>query len=117
MKNGDIFFSKKDEKGKWKAVEPAEGDINTDFDEGACSFTPDGKTMYLTICRTDPQYPRMAEIWSSTRGDAKWSKPTQVKITEIHYRHMLILRFPPTASGFTSPPTCQVAKVDWIFGA
>lgn len=81
MKNGDIFFSKKDEKGKWKAVESAEGDINTDFDEGACSFTPDGKTMYLTICRTDPQYPRMAEIWTSTRGDAKWSKPSQVKIT------------------------------------
>lgn len=37
--------------------------------------------MYLTICRTDPQYPRMAEIWMSTRGDAKWSKPSQVKIT------------------------------------
>lgn len=37
--------------------------------------------MYLTICRTDPQYPRMAEIWTSTRGDAKWSKPSQVKIT------------------------------------
>ena len=75
------FSRKKDEKGKWKAVESAEGDINTDFDEGACSFTPDGKTMYLTICRTDPQYPRMAEIWMSTRGDAKWSKPSQVKIT------------------------------------
>lgn len=81
MKNGDIFFSKKDEKGKWKAVTPIEGDVNTDFDEGACSFSPDGKTMYLTICRTDAQYPRMAEIWTSQRADAKWSKPEALEIT------------------------------------
>ncbi len=81
MKNGDIFFSKKDEKGKWKPVELAEGDLNTNDDEGACSFTQDGKTMYLTVCRTDPQYPRMAEIWKSERTDAKWGKPEQVKIT------------------------------------
>lgn len=81
MKNGDIFFSKKDEEGKWKAVEPVEGDVNTDFDEGACSFSPDGKTMYLTVCRTDPQYPRHAEIWASQRGDAKWGKPSQLNIT------------------------------------
>ena len=81
MKNGDIYFSKKDEKGKWKPVEPLEGDVNTDFDEGACSFSPDGKTMYLTVCRTDPQYPRHAEIWASQRGDAKWGKPSQLNIT------------------------------------
>ena len=81
MKNGDIYFSKKDEKGKWKPVEPLEGDVNTDFDEGACSFSSDGKTMYLTVCRTDPQYPRHAEIWASQRGDAKWGKPSQLNIT------------------------------------
>lgn len=81
MKNGDIYFSKKDEKGRWKVPEPIEGDVNTDFDEGACSFTPDGKTMYLTVCRTDPQYPRMAEVWTSSRADAKWNKPSQLKIT------------------------------------
>lgn len=80
-KNGDIFFSKKDEKGKWKLVEPVEGEVNTDFDEGACSFTQDGKTMYFTVCRTDPSYPRMAEIWTSQRTDAKWGKPTQLKIS------------------------------------
>lgn len=81
MKNGDIYFTKQDEKGKWKVPEPLEGDVNTADDEGACSFSADGKTMYLTVCRTDPQYPRMAEIWTSTRGDAKWGKPTQLKIT------------------------------------
>lgn len=79
-KNGDIFFSKKDEKGRWMVPEIAEG-INTDYDEGACSFSQDGQTMYLTVCRTDPQYPRMAEIWTSTRSDAKWSKPAQLKLS------------------------------------
>lgn len=81
IKNGDIFFSKKDEKGKWKVAEAVEGDVNTENDEGACAFTQDGKTMYFTVCRTDPSYPRMAEIWSSQRTDAKWSKPVQVKIS------------------------------------
>lgn len=80
MKNGDIFFSKKDEKGRWTIPEIAEG-INTEYDEGACTFSQDGQTMYLTVCRTDPQYPRMAEIWTSTRSDAKWSKPTQLKLS------------------------------------
>lgn len=80
MKNGDIFFSKKDEKGKWKIPEAAEG-INTEYDEGACAFSADGQTMYLTVCRTAPQYPRMAEIWKSTRTDAKWSKPQALQLS------------------------------------
>ena len=80
-KNGDIFVSRKDERGQWKAPELVEGELNTDFDEGACVLTADGKTMYLTVCRTDPQYPRMAEIWQASRSDAKWGKPTQLKLT------------------------------------
>ena len=81
LKNGDIFFAKKDEKGKWKLPEPVEGGLNSNFDEGACSFSPDGRTMYLTVCRTDPQYPRMAEIWTADRSDAAWSKPKLLEIT------------------------------------
>lgn len=81
MKGGDIYFAKKDEKGHWKLAEPIEGDFNTTLDEGACSFTADGRTMYLTVCPIDPQYPRMAEIWKAERSEAKWSKPAKVKLT------------------------------------
>lgn len=81
LKPCDIFVVKKDEKGKWKAVETIEGGMNTDFDEGAPSFSPDGKTMYLTVCTTNPEYPRMAEIYSCSRSDASWGKPTALKIT------------------------------------
>ena len=80
QKPGDLFMMKKDEKGQWKAPEAVAG-VNTAFDEGAANFSPDGKTMYLTVCRTDPAYPRMAEIWTSSRSDASWSKPQLLKIT------------------------------------
>lgn len=81
MKPGDIYMVRKDEKGKWKSPEPVEGGLNTENDEGATAFSSDGKTMYLTVCRTDPQYPRMAEIWTSQRADAGWGKPAALKIT------------------------------------
>lgn len=81
LSNGDLFFVKKDEKGKWKVPESVEGGVNTPFDEGACSFSADGRTMFLTVCRTDPQYPRMAEIWTAERTDASWAKPQALKVT------------------------------------
>lgn len=80
-KLGDIYCLKKDEKGHWKSPEAAEGELNSEWDEGAACFTEDGNTMYFTVCRSDPQYPRMAEIWTSTRNDAKWGKPQALKIT------------------------------------
>ena len=81
-KYADIFFSKKDDKGKWSTPEKVEGDLNTQLDEGACCFTSDGKTMYLTYCAADPDDPRSAEIYTSNRSDASWSKPQVVKISK-----------------------------------
>ena len=80
-KNADIFMSQKDDKGKWQRPEVIDSDLNTDWDEGACSFSPDGKTMYLTQCRTDASYPRYATIMTSQRSDAAWSKATELQIT------------------------------------
>ena len=80
-KNGDIFFSQKDDKGKWQKPEVIDSDLNSDGDEGACCFSPDGRTMYLTQCLTDPSYPRYATIATSNRSDAAWSKATELKLT------------------------------------
>ena len=80
-KAGDIFFSEKDDKGKWSKPEAVEGGVNTEYDEGVCSFSTDGKEMYLTLCATDPSYPRYAQIVKSSRSDASWSKANEVKIT------------------------------------
>jgi len=79
-KPADIWLSKKDEKGKWQAPEAIEGELNSDLEEGTCAFSPDGKTMYLTRCTTDPDYPRYARIYTSKRSDASWGKPTELVI-------------------------------------
>lgn len=81
-KNGDIFYSQKDDKGKWGKPQTIESGLNTEYDEGACAFTPDGHTMYLTQCLTDPQYPRYATICTSGRSDAAWGKATKLDITK-----------------------------------
>ena len=80
-KNADIFVATKDEKGKWQRPEVIDSELNSDYDEGACSFSPDGRTMYLTLCKTDPAYPRYATIATSQRSDAAWSKATELKLT------------------------------------
>jgi len=37
--------------------------------------------MYLTICKTDPDYPRYATIATAKRSDASWSKPSDLIIS------------------------------------
>ena len=81
-KCGDIFVAQKDEKGKWQKPQAIDSELNSNFDEGACSFTPDNKTMYLTQCKTDPSYPRYATICTSSRSDASWGKPSLLEITK-----------------------------------
>lgn len=81
-KNGDIFVSTKDENGKWTKPQDIDTELNSDQDEGACSFTPDSRTMYLTQCKTDPSYPRYATICTSRRADASWGKSTPLEITK-----------------------------------
>lgn len=79
-KNADIFVSQKDEKGKWQRPQVIDSELNSAEDEGACSITPDGRTMYLTVCKTDNNYPRYAQIATSRRSDAAWSKPQVLEL-------------------------------------
>ena len=44
-KAGDLFYSEKDDKGKWSKPEAVNGGINTNYDEGTCCFSPDGREM------------------------------------------------------------------------
>lgn len=81
MKNADVFFSQKNEKGEWERPEPVEGELNTEFDEGIVAFSPDAQTMYLTKARRELNAPTSVEIYTSTRSDAKWSAPVKFEIT------------------------------------
>jgi len=82
MKNSDIFYVQKDDKGKWGKPQTIDSELNSPFDEGACSMSPDNRTMYLTQCKTDPSYPRYAVICTSQRSDASWGRATELAITK-----------------------------------
>ena len=81
-KSADIFLSQKDDKGKWGKPQSIDSELNSSFEEGACCFSPDGKTMYLTQCKTDPNYPRYATIVVSDRSDATWTKPRELVVSK-----------------------------------
>ena len=81
-KAADIFMAQKDDKGKWGKPQAIDSELNSAFDEGVCCFSPDGRTMYLTQCKTDANYPRFATIVASNRSDATWSKPTEIVISK-----------------------------------
>lgn len=81
MKRGDVWLSRKNEQGQWQRPEPAEGEMNTEHDEGVISFSPDGQTMYLTRAVRKPTSDSGTAIYTSRRSDAKWSAPVLFEIT------------------------------------
>ena len=81
VKPGDIFFSEKDEKGKWTTPKSIDSGLNTEADEGTPAFSVDGREMYITQCLTDATYPRYAQIAVSNRSDAAWGKATKLEIS------------------------------------
>lgn len=80
--SNNLFLVKQDEKGAWLAPVELEDEVNTEYDEGTPSFSPDGNTMYYTYCAQDPEGPRTAEIYISTRSSAKWGKGTRATIVK-----------------------------------
>lgn len=81
MKKGDIWVSRKNERGEWMKPEPVEGELNSGMDEGIISFSPDGSVMYLTKARREAASNTGVEIYTSSRSDAKWSAPVKFEIT------------------------------------
>jgi len=73
VKNNDIFYSRKDENGKWLKPEPVEG-LNTEFDEGTPAFSAEGNTMYYTFCPEDPAKSTSTLIYVSRRTGGAWTK-------------------------------------------
>lgn len=83
LPDNDFWTSTLDVNGKWQKPEYIEGQINSEFDEGAASFSPDGKTMYFTRCVTKSDSiasSSRAEIFSSVRSGKDWGEPDKVKV-------------------------------------
>lgn len=75
LKAPDLFVATKDENGKWQKPEIIESEVNSEYEDGACAFSPDFKTMYFTRCTVDGEAPRPAQIYKSSRSDASWGAP------------------------------------------
>ena len=80
VKNNDFFLIKQDEKKQWTKPEKIESGINTEFDEGSGSITPDGSQLYYTYCSEDAESHRTAEIRVSSRSGAEWGAGQKVEI-------------------------------------
>lgn len=94
QKPNDIYMSRKDSKGKWTTPELLEGEINTDYDEGTASLTPDGKVMYFTVCQMKEGKAYGASIFRSTRTGAQWSKPVVLPLFTDSASDSLIVAHP-----------------------
>lgn len=82
QRNNDIFIIKKNSSGKWDDPTPLPTEINSEYDEGACCFSPDGKTMYFTQCRSIPGVTLGAEVYASQRAGGEWTVPKKVVLFE-----------------------------------
>lgn len=81
LKQSDIFFTTRDEKGNWLRPEPAEGAINTGADEGIISFSPEGDIMYYTVASVELGTDSKVSIYTSERADASWGEGSMLAIT------------------------------------
>ena len=81
MPNNDIFSMRKNASGKWEDAEKIAA-VSTEYDEGVCSFTSDGKMMYFTRAQAINGSDRGAEICTSSRSGGEWGEPQPIKLFE-----------------------------------
>ena len=70
------FFSSEKINGQWREAVGMK-DINTDYNEGAQSMTPDGSTLYFASCDRPDGY-GSCDLYFSYRTGTSWTKPQNV---------------------------------------
>lgn len=81
LKPNDIYIIKRDAQGRWGRPDSVPGGINTPWDEGVPSISPDGSTIYYTVAQQGADYDRTAQIYSATRsGEGGWGTGSLVDI-------------------------------------
>lgn len=72
FKQEDFFISRQSE-GEWLSAEPV-SEINSHLNEGAPSFSADGRLLFFTLCN-HPEGRGSCDIWFSRLEEGNWSKP------------------------------------------
>ncbi len=73
MKYNDLFYAETNVHGEWQKPKRIESGVNSDFDEGTPSFSPDGEWMFYTFSSPDATRPTGTAIYLSRRVNAEWS--------------------------------------------
>lgn len=75
-----IYMTRKNASDKWEKPTLIEGEVNSLHDDGVCSFTADGRTMYFTRAVQNSKTDQGTVIMSSQRAGGAWSEPVQLTI-------------------------------------
>ncbi len=68
-------------KGDWnKPVMLLDTTLNTEFDNGALASSPDGTTVYYTICKMEPGKNIGCQIYTSSLRGGVWTSPQRIDI-------------------------------------
>jgi outer membrane protein OmpA-like peptidoglycan-associated protein/tetratricopeptide (TPR) repeat protein len=72
----DFYYSMLNQEGEWQEARPLD-ELNTSGNEGAHSLSPDGKTLYFTICDSPKNY-GSCDIYYSHFQEGHWSPPVNL---------------------------------------
>jgi outer membrane protein OmpA-like peptidoglycan-associated protein/Tol biopolymer transport system component len=67
------FYNSFKKDGIWQERQPLGPPINTSYNEGAQSISPDGRYLFYTLCNTDFGYGSCDLYWAKRIGD-RWSR-------------------------------------------
>ncbi|HDP74709.1 MAG TPA: hypothetical protein ENN49_02345 [Bacteroidales bacterium] len=76
----DIFVTELDNKGVWSTPKPLDETINSQYDEGTPSLTPDGNHMFFTRCKVSKRNKLGCQILYSKLSDQGWLTPKELKL-------------------------------------
>ncbi|HYG39015.1 MAG TPA: OmpA family protein [Cytophagales bacterium] len=75
-KDEDIYMSTK-LNGEWQRPEPISKNLNTEFNEGTCTISADGRIMIFTSCDGRESYGR-CDLYETHRKGNEWSEPVNL---------------------------------------
>ena len=75
----DIFETRLDKKGKWSTPVPVSY-LNSEFEDGAPSFTADYTEVFFTRCEAGKRENKGCIIMYSMREGTQWSEPEKIEI-------------------------------------
>ncbi|HPE99472.1 MAG TPA: OmpA family protein [Bacteroidales bacterium] len=78
----DLFVTSQDKKGNYSTPVPLdeEGIVNSEANEGSCTFNSKFNTIYFTRCRKEKKKILGCEIYSSVKKGRSWAEPELIPI-------------------------------------